>query len=761
MPQDGIVAECIQVNGIVQGVGFRPFIFQLARTHRLTGEVSNISKGVRIHVEGPGSRIQSFKKDILSQAPPLSRIIEICAEKASVRGFVNFIIVQSTAGETRFTLISPDVSVCEACVREMRDPENRRYRYPFINCTHCGPRYTIIEDIPYDRPKTSMRRFSLCEDCLKEYQDPFDRRFHAQPNACAACGPKVTLLDHLGGRIATEDPIKKAAELLSQGRILAIKGLGGVHLAVNALDETAVMRLRERKQREEKPLAIMAPDLDTVRTFAEMTPEETSLLSSPSRPIVLLTRRDGAFIAASVSPANRYLGVMLPYTPLHYLLFGHGFTALVMTSGNISDEPMCIENSDALVRLEGIADYFLLHDRDIYLRTDDTVLRHAAGRTRVIRRSRGYVPVPVFLNRKIGNVLAVGAELKNTVCLTRGDQAFLSQHIGDLENQETFEFFTHTISHLKRILDIEPDAIAHDLHPDYLATRYASSLPGIPSIAVQHHHAHIRSCMAEHRIDGPVVGLAFDGTGYGLDGNLWGGEVLLTQATGFTRAAHLAYTPMPGGAAAIRHPWRMGVSYAYHTLGEGFRESGLGFAEKRGAKDIDILLGMIQNRLNSPLTSSLGRLFDGVAALAGIREEAAFEGQAAMMLEMAASGDIHQKPYDFSWTDDHPRRILIHPIISGVLRDVKLKVSPKTISARFHATLTRLFTELCKELRRETGLDRVVLSGGCFQNILLLREFIETLTGEGFTVFAHEQVPTNDGGISLGQAVIAGAELEK
>jgi hydrogenase maturation protein HypF len=757
MTDDGIAAKRIQVNGIVQGVGFRPFIFQLAMTHGLKGNVANTESGVLIHVEGPDQNIRAFQESIRTKAPPLAQVIELQSETLPPAGYTEFKIIQSSGSGNRYTLISPDVAVCDDCLREMKDPQDRRFGYPFINCTHCGPRYTIIEDIPYDRYQTSMRPFNLCAACRREYEDPLDRRFHAQPNACPDCGPEVTLWDTEGRVVPSDDPIRMAVDLIQNGKILAVKGLGGFHLAVNGLDETAVVRLRQRKRREEKPLALMCPDLETIRALAHITHDEERLLRSQQRPIVLLTRLQASAVASSVSPQNRYLGVMLPYTPLHHLLLSHGLKALVMTSANLAEEPICIDNREALRRLGGIADYYLVHNRDIYLRTDDTVLRHAAGGTRFVRRSRGYVPVPIFLKTPVPSILAVGAELKNTNCLTRGKQAFLSQHIGDLENLETLEFFKKTISHLKRILDISPKAVAHDLHPDYLSTRFALSQSDVPTIGIQHHHAHIVSCMAEHGLDGPVIGLSLDGTGYGLDGTIWGGEVLISELGGFTRAAHLSYSAMPGGAAAIRQPWRMALSYAYEVVGHGFLDMKFAFLKDKTNGEVSTLCRMIDGRLNSPFTSSMGRLFDGVAALIGLREKVAFEGQAAMMLEMAAPDVLPNKTYDYFWTGDEPKKISIPSIIKGVIKDLNDGVQQSTISGRFHATLIRLFTDLCKALKMETGLDRVVLSGGVFQNALLLTGLVDSLTQEGFTVYSHEKVPTNDGGIALGQAVAAAA----
>jgi hydrogenase maturation protein HypF len=750
------VAGKIEVNGIVQGVGFRPFIYNLALRHGLKGEVSNTSGGVAIVVEGLADHIDAFTADISAAPPPLAHVVEVSRQEIPVAGYAAFTIVQSKADTALSTLISPDVSICDDCLKELFDPNDRRYRYPFINCTNCGPRYTIIDGIPYDRPKTSMKHFEMCPQCQEEYDDPQNRRFHAQPNACPMCGPHVSLFDRHRNRVDGADPIRETASLLRQGRIIAIKGLGGFHLAVDAVNAAAVCRLRSKKQREEKPFALMTADIAQIRPFARFDMAEQRLLTSIQRPIVLLRKREPNPIAVDVAPRNRYFGVMLPYTPLHYLLLDQGFTALVMTSGNLSEEPIAIDNEDAFRRLSAIADYFLVHNRDIYLRSDDSIVRCTAGETRLIRRSRGFVPVPIFLRRKIPAVLACGAELKNTICLTRGKQAFLSQHIGDLENTATEDFFRLTSRHMQRILKIEPEILAYDLHPDYLSTRWALEQEGVQKTAVQHHHAHVVSAMAENRIDGPVIGLAFDGTGYGSDGAIWGGEMLVADEQTFDRAAHFAYLPMPGSTAAIKQPWRMGLSYLHAAYGDGLVDLPLPFLRGIDGKRVAIILEMIKKRINAPLTSSLGRLFDGVAALAGLRNEVAFEGQAAMELEMMAASTADYA-YDCQWLSGVPVQIPTAPIIRAVVEDLLQGTAPALISARFHLSLVRLFTDLCDHLRRDTGLTRVVLSGGVFQNAILLVGLVRALEANKFKVYTHKQVPTNDGGLSLGQAIIAAA----
>ena len=548
-----------------------PYIYRLAGERQLVGSICNTAAGVTIEVQGPQGAVDDFLAKLPTEAPPLARITDIAVREIPCNGDHEFQIITTHRGQPVRTLISPDVAVCADCLREMFDPADRRYRYPFINCTNCGPRFTIVRNIPYDRPFTSMAAFRMCPACQAEYEDPLNRRFHAQPNACWSCGPQVELWDLQGKRVEAADPIAETVARLQRGGVVAVKGLGGFHLACDATNPDAVRTLRERKRRVEKPFAVMVPSLDVAAQICEVDDTARQLLLSPQRPIVLLHRREDASIADEVAPFNRNLGVFLPYTPLHHLLFAEGrFAALVMTSANMSEEPICIDNDEALRRLAKLADCFLVHNRDILLRCDDSVSRVAGGRARQLRRSRGFVPVPVFLNEDLPSVLAVGGELKNTVCLTKGRHAFLSQHVGDLENAESYGFFEEAIEHLQRILEIEPVAIAYDLHPGYFSTRWALAQSGLPQIGVQHHHAHIASCMAENHLEGRVIGIALDGTGYGTDGRIWGGEVLLADYSSFERAAHLAYVPLPGGEAAIREPWRMAVSYLVRHFGSDF-----------------------------------------------------------------------------------------------------------------------------------------------------------------------------------------------
>lgn len=751
------IARKIDVSGIVQGVGFRPFVYQLAQGYQLCGQVSNTAAGVALHVEGTPDDVDAFIFDLGNKPPPLAHIVDIVAREVSPQAYDGFTIIKSRGGDFRSTLISPDVAVCDDCLAEMFDPQDRRFGYPFINCTNCGPRYTIIDDIPYDRPKTAMRHFVMCPRCQAEYDDPNNRRFHAQPNACPQCGPQVSLYEDRHSFVETKDPIAHSAQLIKSGRIVALKGLGGYHLCVDALNDQAVERLRERKHREEKPLAVMSIDVETVSTYACVTAAEKNLLSSIQRPIVLLAKKKPEKLAFSVAPRNQYYGVMLPYTPLHYLLLQHGFAALVMTSANLSDEPIAIDNDDALERLKDIADGFLIHDRDIYLRSDDTIVRRAGHETRQIRRSRGFVPTPIFLKTKIPSILACGAELKNTVCLTKGNQAFVSQHIGDLENLATEKFFQLTIDHLQRILDIAPEQVVCDLHPDYLSTLWAKSQQGVTLQQVQHHFAHVAACMAENRIAEPVIGLAFDGTGYGADGTVWGGEILVADLAGYRRAAHFETVPMPGSAAAIKAPIRMALAYLHQVYGQGLWDLGLPAIEAMDHSQADVIVKMCRQRINAPMTSSLGRLFDGVAAIIGLRQTVAFEGQAAMELEMMAD-DANNEHYDFGWQSwAEIQQIALAPIISGVVDDVRAGMPAFIIGRKFHNTIVNGCADLCAAISSAYGLNQVVLSGGCFQNRLLLEGLTEALTQKGLEVFNHRLVPANDGGISLGQAAIAGA----
>ena len=750
----------INAEGIVQGVGFRPFVYALAREYTLNGFVLNDADGVLIEVEGEEGALDDFLERIRLDAPPLSRIERLRVHPLPVIGDRGFIIRESVGNGRRSTLIAPDVSTCLDCLDELFSPSDRRYRYPFTNCTNCGPRFTIVQDIPYDRGRTTMARFPMCPECRKEYEDPLDRRFHAQPNACPVCGPCVTLLEEEGAEIQDEDPIRRTATLLMEGHIVSVKGLGGFHLACDAYSSDAVARLRDRKHREDKPFAVMAADLEAVQTFCIIDAEERELLASSRRPIVLLRKRPECSIAPDVAPNQNFLGVMLPYTPLHHLLLadmqeGRACPAVVLTSGNISDEPIAYENEEAIAHLKGIAEYFLVHDRDIYTRCDDSVTRTVDGRETVVRRSRGYAPQPIVLPFHLSRpILACGAELKNTFCLAKDRFAFPGHHIGDLENLETLEAFERGIEHFERLFDITPEVMAHDLHPEYLSTKYALSREGPRRIGVQHHHAHIASCLADNELDRTVIGVAFDGTGYGTDGKIWGGEFLIADALRFERAAHLEYVPMPGGEGAIKEPWRMAAAYLHRTFGPEFTDLEVEFVRRIDRDRWRVLMRAMDAGVNSPYTSSMGRAFDAVSGLLGVRDRIRYEGQAAIELEMAADPACSDR---YEWEiGESDLQILVQlgPVFRGLVRDLQRGCSVGALSARFHNTVAAMTVEVCRRLRNRTGLGEVALSGGVFQNMFLLNRTLQGLRDAGFDVHTHHRVPTNDGGISLGQVMV-------
>ncbi len=760
------------MTGVVQGVGFRPFVYNLAEELSLRGWVLNSSSGVEIEAIGSNGVLDTFAERLLSEAPPLARIDDVRVSEiapSSVRLPIaeGFAIRHSEAKPGDFQPISPDIAICDDCLRELFDPNDRRYRYPFINCTNCGPRFTIIEDIPYDRPNTTMAPFEMCPACRAEYEDPTNRRFHAQPNACPVCGPHVWLeADSEAGRqVRARDAVRKTRDLLRSGAIVAVKGLGGFHLACDATNAAAVQRLRMLKGRVDKPFALMAFDLEAVQEFCHVEDEEEGLLISRERPIVLLLERERSLIAPAVAPGNQDLGVMLPYTPLHYLLLepADGFPpALVMTSGNYSEEPIATGNDEARERLGSLADAFLLHDREIHARCDDSVTRAFDGDELPIRRSRGYAPYPVRLPFAMNQVLAVGGELKNTFCLTRDRYAFLSQHIGDMENYETLHFFEQMVEQLARTFRVTPEVIGCDLHPGYLASRYAQRLVsgtagnlGIaPSdlklVKIQHHHAQVASCMAEHGLLGerPIIGVAFDGTGYGTDGAIWGGEFLITDYASFRRAAHLKYVPLPGGDAAIRHPYRIALAHLW-AAGEPWDEA---LASVRAASETEreILNRQLERQVNTVETSSSGRLFDAVSSLVGVRQEINYEAQAAIELEALVAPDTADA-YGFGLG----REIDCAPVIRAVVSDVKAGVPRAVIAARFHQGVAQMIDTVCVHVREKTGLNEVALSGGVFQNVTLLARVLPLLRARGFTIYTHHLVPPNDGGLSLGQAVIA------
>ncbi len=776
----------IHVEGIVQGVGFRPFVFQTAQQWGLNGWVRNDATGVEIELEGPHEAVEGFLKSLHHEAPPLASIRSVTVHDKPWEGLTGFHIISSETSSLRTALISPDTATCPDCLRELLDPQDRRYRYPFINCTNCGPRYTIIQDIPYDRHNTTMAGFVMCDACRAEYEDPSNRRFHAQPNACPQCGPQVWLEDNQRRVLAErDDAVRYAVHLLERGYIVAVKGLGGFHLAVLAKDEAAVSRLRHRKIREEKPFAVMFKNLKAVESVCFVTPGEEKFLCSKERPIVLLRKRFDSpslaiGMAPSVAPGNAYLGAFLPYTPLHVLLFQESsYDALVMTSGNQSDEPIVTENDEARVRLRDIADVFLMHNRDIYIRCDDSVVRMLPGGMMPVRRARGYVPVPVRLSRSGSVVLGTGAELKNTVCLTRDQDAFLSQHIGDLENLETLRAFEKTIEHLQKILDVRPTWIVHDLHPDYLSTQWAEThadpcLFGIAGnrgikppkedhpyrLAVQHHHAHIASVLAEKRFDGPVLGVALDGTGYGPDGTIWGGEFLYVHQETWRRLGRFYHLPLPGGDRAVKEPWRTALGALWVLAGDSVEKRYAFFTERWPEKERRLVLQMLQRKINTPLTSSCGRLFDAIASLCGVRDRISYEGQAAVELEQSIRED--SRAYDAALEQDDGLWVLdSRPLVAQAAEDLQHNVPSSVVACRFHKGLVAAIEKLLENLAHETGLRTVALSGGVFQNVFLHTNLQRRLRERGWHVLVHEQVPPNDACISLGQVYIGRCVAEK
>jgi len=739
----------IGITGIVQGVGFRPFVHNLAGRCGVAGWVANDGRGVVIEAEGEAAAVAAFLTALRAEAPPLAVIDALTAEKLPPVGEKGFTIRASGPAGDRLALISPDVATCPDCRAELADPADRRYRYPFTNCTNCGPRYTIIDDVPYDRERTTMAAFKMCPACRAEYNDPADRRFHAQPNACPACGPAYRLLDG-AGRPLPGDPLAETRRLIAEGKIAAIKGLGGYHLACDARDAAAVAALRARKIREDKPFAVMAGSLDAVKARCLVSPAEEELLAGTVRPIVLLAKGPGYDLAPDVAPANPYVGAMLPYAPVHWLLLAPG-DVWVMTSGNTSDEPIAYEDDDALARLAGIADFFLVHNRPIRCRADDSVARVFAGRPYILRRGRGYAPAPLRLARPGPAVLACGGELKNAFCLTRGDLAFMSAHIGDLENMATFNAYVAAVEHYQRLFTVTPEVVAYDLHPEYLATKYALGR-GLAGVGVQHHHAHVAAVLAEHGESGPVIGVAFDGTGYGEDGNLWGGEFLLADLRGYTRLAHLDYLPLPGGAAAIREPWRLATWVLYDLYGPDFANKNIPFARGLPA-GWQLVLEAAAKGVNAPFSSGAGRLFDAAAALLGVRGRINYEGQAAVELELAAAGRTGRVlPYGFA--AGSPARIDFRPAFATMVAALEQGTPAADLAADFHATLADAVVSTVRRLAAETGVAKVALSGGVFQNVTLLGQ-VASLLEKDFTVLLHRRVPANDGGLALGQAAVA------
>jgi hydrogenase maturation protein HypF len=756
----------VVIRGAVQGVGFRPFVYRLATELGLSGWVNNSPQGVFIEVEGDRERLDSFLLRIEKEKPPRSFLQSLESSFLDPKGFAGFEIRKSDSVGEKTALVMPDIAVCPDCLTDISDPKNRRYRYPFTNCTNCGPRFSIIESLPYDRANTAMKKFVMCAECAAEYEDPLDRRFHAQPNACPQCGPHLELWGAGGKTLALQDQaLLEAADAIRAGAIVAIKGLGGFHLAVDARNEVAVSRLRQRKHREEKPFALMYPSLDAIKADCEVSKIEERLLLSPESPIVLLKRiktdPHSAFrIPHSIAPGNPYLGVMLSYTPLHYLLMTKLSFPIVATSGNLSDEPICIDDREALERLSGVADLFLVHDRPIVRHVDDSIARVMMGREMVLRRARGYAPLPVHLTQAIPAILATGAHLKNTIAVSAGPDVFVSQHIGDLESAQAFEAFERVIRSFDHLYEVELSSIACDAHPDYLSTQYARRSP-LPAHSVQHHFAHALACMAENEIAVPALGVVWDGSGYGLDGTIWGGEFLRVTDDSFARVAHFRTFCLPGGEKAVKEPRRAALALLYEIFGEdAFVMDDLAPVRSFATHELNALRQMLLKRINAPVTSSAGRIFDAVASIAGVRQITRFEGQGAMELEFALDGFHTDETYPALLGEgDRQSAIIVdwRPMTLGVINDVRRGVPAGIISAKFHNTMA----ESIVAVARRVGEERVAMSGGCFQNKYLTERAIGRLRDEGFRPYWHQRIPPNDGGIALGQIVAAARDSRK
>lgn len=748
-----ITAKKIEIKGLVQGVGFRPFIYRLAVAHKLKGTVENNNRGVFIHVEGQPELLKQFIILLPHRIPEAASITTLNEFHAEIEHFKDFSIKRSRSLSDEITEVSPDIGVCRACLEDMKS-QPHRINYPFINCTNCGPRFTIIKDLPYDRHKTTMNVFEMCDTCRKEYSDILDRRFHAQPIACNHCGPWYTLQENGKKENNLENILNRTARLLETGKIMAIKGLGGYHLACNPFNEKTVSELRLRKNREGKPFALMVNDLETAKEYLHINREEEKLLTGWRKPVVLLKIKKP--FTRSISIGLDTVGAMLPYMPFHYLLFEKlNLPAIVLTSGNLSDEPIVTDNQIALEKLGAISEAVITYNRDIHNRTDDSVAFVANKKERMIRRSRSYAPSPVRLTFDVEGIFAAGAELVNCFCIGKGKQAIMSQHIGDLKNMETLEFYKESIQRHERLFRFQPSLAAMDLHPDYLSTNYVRQL-GIPAVAIQHHHAHIASCMAENGLDRKVIGASFDGTGYGTDGNIWGGEFMVCDFLGFERKAHFEYIPQPGGDAVTKHPWRMMTAYLVHYFGEDIIHEHPRLFKNTDPKELEVVLFMMKNKINSPLTSSAGRLFDAVSALLGICGNTTYHAEAPMLLESAASPDV-QDSYPFDITGEI---ISMKPAFGAMIKELTQGESQGNISAKFHRTIAEVILETVIRISRETGIREVALSGGTFQNRIILEQTERRLAIAGFDVYSHSHIPSNDGGIALGQLAIAAKKRE-
>lgn len=743
----------VNIQGVVQGVGFRPFVYRLANELGLTGWVVNSAQGVWIEAEGAEGPLRYFLKRLESDKPPHAFIQTLSTEFLPANGYTTFEIRHSDSEGEKTALILPDLATCPDCLRELFDPNDRRYLYPFTNCTHCGPRFSIIEALPYDRPNTTMKHFDMCPDCRAEYENPADRRFHAQPNACPECGPRLELWDKSGNVLAE----KQAALLMTvnairEGQVVAIKGLGGFHLVVDARNENAVRMLRERKHRPSKPLALMYPTLAHIQFDCEVSELEEKLLTASEAPIVLLRNKESGQIAPSVAPRNHYLGVMLPYTPLHHILMRELNFPIVATSGNLSDEPICIDEHEALDRLSKVAEVFLVHNRPIHRHVDDSIVRVMSGRKQIVRRARGYAPLPILLEKSLPVILGVGAHLKNTVAVSSRNQVFISQHIGDLETAESFNAFQQVIRDFQTLYALQPQAVACDMHPDYLSTQFARTI-NLPVISVQHHYAHVLGCMTEHGLTGTALGISWDGTGYGMDGTVWGGEFLRITEKAFERVAYLRLFGLPGGDKAVKEPRRSALGLLYEMYGDAlFDREDLAPVKAFTPQESGILRSMLAKGINTPRASSAGRLFDAVAAILGVCQHVSFEGEAAVELEFAAAKAQTGESYEFSITGSV---LDWRPMIEDILADIQRQEPIEVISARFHNTLVEMMINITQQI----GETTVVLSGGCFQNKYLSERAVQRLQEANFHPYWHHRIPPNDGGIALGQIIAASKEL--
>ncbi|MDS0527531.1 carbamoyltransferase HypF [Clostridium sp. SHJSY1] len=749
----------LRVEGIVQGIGFRPFVYNIAIHNDIKGWINNNSEGVFIDIEGEDEKVHIFLQELKNEAPSLAKIEKLIIKEEKLKYYTRFEIKKSQIYKGKITLVSPDIATCEECIQEIKNPTNKRYKYPFTNCTNCGPRFSIIKDIPYDRDKTTMEEFKMCMECEEEYKNPLNRRFHAQPNACKECGPKLWIEDTNGVKVSVYDEIEWTRKKLKEGKIFAIKGLGGFHLVCDAADENAIRILRDRKKRPHKPFAVMMKNIEATKKYCKVSFKEEEVLTGSKRPIVILEQLANNNLSELIAPHQKTLGVMLPYTPLHHLLFEDNVEALIMTSANVYGLPLEYKNKDAIKNLGSIADYFLQHDRDIYVPIDDSVVKIVNDDIYMIRRARGYVPEPILIEN-MKSIFACGSNMKNTFCISKENFLFLSQHNGDLENVETIEHYENNIEHFKNIFSFKPDYIAIDMHPNYTSNKFAQKY-NLPVIEVQHHHAHIVSSLAESGVNRKVIGIAFDGTGYGTDGKLWGGEFLLCDNKEFERLGHLEYIKMPGGEKAIKEPWRMGVSYIYETFKSGKWNSCNNLEQLQkvlvniyGKQSIN-LLPIIDAQINCPETSSMGRLFDGVSSIIGLNHVITYEGQAAIELESLIKNEGYKKSYNYNINIDKGYVVEPYEIILGIMKDKVRNISDGVIATKFHNTIIKFAKEICNLIRKDRGINEVALSGGVFQNKYLLNGLIEELKSSQFIVYTNKLIPSNDGGIALGQIIIA------